>query len=251
VALQQGWRVIVGSKALINRSSWRLPLGVNLCQTMTHKRVPLLKHLRKLGYATFGWDEEGLICLNREGSSIPWLLAADALVHNNCTTAVEAAVIGLTPICYCPVLSLEDEAGLPNPISHRAYSLREMHAAITLSELKMLKPTAAQVQLLNAYVSGLAGPLASEAIMQHLASLDVSPVSASAVWGAKFFGAARVLFKRLRRDHITDRYLKKVFPPVSADTVATRANQIAEALKMDRKISVVERSTNIFELSLV
>ena len=66
MALDRGWRVITGSKALLNRIIWRLPPSVYLCQTVTHKRRKLLDLIARLGHISYGWDEEGLIYLNRE-----------------------------------------------------------------------------------------------------------------------------------------------------------------------------------------
>jgi surface carbohydrate biosynthesis protein len=422
LALSNGWRVIVGSKALINRSIWRLPRGVYLCQTLTHKRLTMLKILRKLGFAVYGWDEEGLIYLNRdvylmrrvsmdtlaqlesvitwgfqgaddlghrskkvgltplpfgnprfdlvrpdlhalyatevsairqrygnfvlintnfssfnpiisvhdlkprttsdkhppsdgekaqfakvlahrkgiferfltdlpaftrkhsdtsfvirahpgeneetwkkvfsgqanvfitrEGSSVPWLIAAQAMIHNSCTTAVEAAIAGLTPICYCPILSLENESDLPNPISHRVYNFAEMADAINRSADKTLRMTDAQSSVLRRHVSAIDGPLAAQAIMDHLAAIEMPKLNVfglSARLATRIFGALRHAFKSQRRDHITDRYLSKVFPDISEETVRRRAREIAGALKLGQAVEVRSISRNIFELSL-
>jgi len=40
-----------------------------------------------------------------EGSVVPWIAGARALVHNNCTTAVEAAVLGTQILSYRPIRS--------------------------------------------------------------------------------------------------------------------------------------------------
>ena len=37
-----------------------------------------------------------------EGTAIPWLMGADAILHNGCTTAVEAILLGKRPISYHP-----------------------------------------------------------------------------------------------------------------------------------------------------
>jgi surface carbohydrate biosynthesis protein len=40
-----------------------------------------------------------------EGNVVPWLAGARALIHNNCTTAVEAAVLGTQILSYRPISS--------------------------------------------------------------------------------------------------------------------------------------------------
>ena len=48
---------------------------------------------------------------------IPWLLAADVIVHNGCTTAVEAAALGRAPIAFCPVHGGPHEIPQPRAVS--------------------------------------------------------------------------------------------------------------------------------------
>ena len=419
IALQRGWRVIVGSKALINRSIWRMPRGLYLCQTMTHKRRSMLKLLRRLGFVCVGWDEEGLIYLDRdvylmrrvsldtvkyldsiicwgqqgaddvgfrsrtvgidpkplgnprfdmvrrdlhklyapdveairarhgrfvlintnfssfnpiisthdlkprttsskhpplaeelarfakvlahrkdvyerfmadlpafarsnpdlsfvlrahpgedeetwhraceglknvavtrEGPSVPWLIAADALIHNSCTTAVEAAIIGLTPVCYCPVESLDDESSLPNPVSHRVYDFVQMRDAVVRSAKGQLLMGSQQIDVLRRHVSAIDGELAASAIMTHMDGLDLSSAVAKPfkILGYRMYALARHAYKAMRKDHITDRYLAKVFPPVTDAEVARRANGIGQALGLDLAVEVKTISNNIFEL---
>lgn len=51
------------------------------------------------------------------GNVIPWLIAADVLVHNGCTTAVEAFLLGTKAVAYRPFIIPEQETELPNKIS--------------------------------------------------------------------------------------------------------------------------------------
>ncbi|MFN0193347.1 MAG: surface carbohydrate biosynthesis protein [Aestuariivirga sp.] len=421
VALTRGWRVIVGSKALINRAIWRLPRGLYLCQTMTHKRRTTLKLLRRLGYVCVGWDEEGFIYLDRdvylmrrvsldtlkhldsvitwgkqgaedvgfrsraigieplplgnprfdlvrrdlhalyaaeveairvkygrfilintnfsslnpivslhdlkprktsdkhppsekelrrfasfqehrravlkgfiedlpklarkladvrfimrahpgeneelwknafaglanvtvirEGSSVPWLIAADALIHNGCTTAVEAAVIGLTPIAYCPAVSPGEESAVPNPISFRACNLDELEEALQRSMSRTLPMGNEQTELLSRYLSAVKGDLASAAIMNHFDALNLEQSNSNMLERAFYrtYAMLRHAYKSMRRGHLTDRYLDKVFPEVSREQVGARANQIARALSLPDNIRVRTISRNVFELTL-
>ncbi len=66
LALDAGWRVITGSKTLINRNLWRLPRGVYLFSTMAPGRLRIARCLRRMGFASQGWDEEGLIYGDRD-----------------------------------------------------------------------------------------------------------------------------------------------------------------------------------------
>jgi surface carbohydrate biosynthesis protein len=53
-----------------------------------------------------------------EGNVIPWVLAAAALVHNGCTTAVEAFVLRKPAVTYRPVIDERFEIHLPNDLSY-------------------------------------------------------------------------------------------------------------------------------------
>ncbi len=420
LAMQKGWNVIVGSKALINRSIWRFPPSVYLCQTLTHKRRTMLKLLHRLGHVSFGWDEEGLIYLDRdvylmrrvssdtllllkklvtwgqqgaddvdhragplglhalplgnprfdlvrpelhslyakqisdikarygdfvlidtnfssfnpiislhdlkprivartnaplageqerfqrvlehrkevyehfrtdlprfavshpqfkfvvrphpgeneqtwrdcfkgvanvsvtrEGSSVPWLIAAKALIHNSCTTAVEAAIIGHTPISYSPIVSLNDESALPNPISHRVRSFKELALAIENACAGKLFMSGTQNAILKQFVSAIEGPLASVAIMDELGELSPSAGARIAISRliARLFGYVREQYKSQRKNHITDRYLEKVFPVVTVASVRSRLTEMAAVLNVHASFNVREISTNIFELT--
>ncbi len=66
LAVHQGWRVVLGSKAMINRNIWCFANGIYLCQTLTKRRAAMLRLLEKLGMPSVGWCDEGLIYQSRE-----------------------------------------------------------------------------------------------------------------------------------------------------------------------------------------
>ena len=55
----------------------------------------------------------------REGNVVPWLYAAKALIHNGCTTAVEAYALGVPAIAFEAVRGSRYDLELPNGLSHR------------------------------------------------------------------------------------------------------------------------------------
>jgi surface carbohydrate biosynthesis protein len=65
-----------------------------------------------------------------EGSVTPWLFACTALIHNGCTTAVEAAVQEAPAICWQPVVSEALEIELPNALSRCISTLPELCEAL-------------------------------------------------------------------------------------------------------------------------
>jgi surface carbohydrate biosynthesis protein len=71
--------------------------------------------------------------VNNEGNVVPWIMAAKAMVHNGCTTGVEAYTLGVPSISYRPkVDEYWDDLyhRLPNLLSHQCYSLEELMATL-------------------------------------------------------------------------------------------------------------------------
>lgn len=104
-----------------------------------------------------------------EGPVVPWLVAARVLLHNGCTSAVEAAVIGTPALAFRPVISDEFDIRLPNLLSHECFD--EASLLVKLQEVARGAPlgmTDAQRALLRHHVSGLDGPFCCERILDRL-----------------------------------------------------------------------------------
>jgi len=66
------------------------------------------------------------VFIKREGTISPWIRHAKAIIHNGCTSAMEAAVSGQNRIAYRPIPS-DIERQIPNKVSLNAYSEVELH----------------------------------------------------------------------------------------------------------------------------
>ena len=67
----------------------------------------------------------------REGSVAPWILAADAMVHTGCTTAIEASIAGTPVVSYRPVPAPAEDPLLPSLFGSEASSLDHALALIS------------------------------------------------------------------------------------------------------------------------
>ena len=105
-----------------------------------------------------------------EGNVVPWLLAADAIVHNGCTTAVEAAVTGTPAIAFRPVKAAPYDLELPNGLSHEAATVDELCETLrqVLRGELGCAPTRGGPYSLEKYLAALDGPLASDRIVDVL-----------------------------------------------------------------------------------
>jgi len=111
--------------------------------------------------------------VSNEGNVVPWLLAARALVHNGCTTGVEAYALGLPGLAFRPVVNpVYDDTfyRLPNGLSHQCFSESEVES--TLQEVmagRLGPPEGAERQaLLSRYLAAMDGPLACERMVEVL-----------------------------------------------------------------------------------
>ena len=107
----------------------------------------------------------------REGGVNGWVRNASVMIHNGCTTAIEAAAAGLPRIAYRPIPS-DIEREIPNKMSYNVFSLKELVDQV--SEIldgnmppgsKKIKKTADQV--LSARFNNLSGKLAADRIVDE------------------------------------------------------------------------------------
>jgi surface carbohydrate biosynthesis protein len=78
--------------------------------------------------------------VTNQGNVVPWLLTAKALVHNGCTTGVEAFVLKVPAVSYRATVNDVYDNGfyrLPNALSHQCVTLDELSATLD----RMLKGT--------------------------------------------------------------------------------------------------------------
>jgi surface carbohydrate biosynthesis protein len=113
---------------------------------------------------------EDVVVVNR-GNVYPWLMASRALVHNGCTTAVEAAILGTPAVAFQPVTDPVFDMHLPNSVSHQASDLKDVQKtvrSIVSGEIGVRDDPEVQAVLAR-HVAALDGPLASDRLVGVLA----------------------------------------------------------------------------------
>jgi surface carbohydrate biosynthesis protein len=71
------------------------------------------------------------VFVTNEGNVVPWLMATRAVIHNGCTTGVEAYMMGVPAISYRASVNEDYDYGfyvLPNKISHQCFDFEEFVA---------------------------------------------------------------------------------------------------------------------------
>jgi len=110
------------------------------------------------------------VWVTNEGNVVPWLMATRAVIHNGCTTGVEAYVMGVPAISYRATVNDFYDLGfyrLPNLLSYQCFDFEELR--LTLVKILTGALGAAggdeRKKLVDQYLAALDGPLACERIM--------------------------------------------------------------------------------------
>jgi surface carbohydrate biosynthesis protein len=119
------------------------------------------------------------VIMIHEGDPIPWMLGAEAVIHNSCTTGVQAYLLGRPVIAYRPVTSDKYDMYLPNALSHQTQDIDQL---ITLVRELTSNPGSIDQKseqekrlVTRKYIESMEGAWASDRIMDELEKLDVSP----------------------------------------------------------------------------
>ena len=182
---------------------------------------------------------------------VPWLLAAGALLHNGCTTAVEAAMLGRTAIMYRPIDGGRYEIPQPLAVSVEAKSEAAVFDAIDRRAADNMPELA--LQNLSAIVTHDDEELAAARIADQLVRLGGNPSMRSV---RRFRGtlasqarARQQHWRRGRADSPSNpTYIGQKFPPIAADDIAQRLQRMAERLSLPMAI-VEQYSDRVFLIS--
>jgi surface carbohydrate biosynthesis protein len=193
-----------------------------------------------------------------EGNVAPWLLASEMLIHNGCTTAVEAYVAGTQAIAYQPVTSDHFDLQLPNLLSYRAYDLDELLALVDSHLHGSLPPTTEteeREKLIDRYVMSRSGKFASERVVDALASHPLgekSPPLAPYLL-ARTAAGTRSLMQRceahLPGHHNNVKYLRHMFPGVTLPEVDSSIATFGGLLDRFGRVKARRLHENVFEIT--
>jgi hypothetical protein len=73
------------------------------------------------------------VVVTNEGNVVPWLMATKAVIHNGCTTGIEAFVMGVPAISYRPRINETYDNGfyrLPNLVSYQCFNFGELQGTL-------------------------------------------------------------------------------------------------------------------------
>ena len=109
----------------------------------------------------------------REGNIVPWLQAASVVLHNGCTTAVEAFVLGRPVVAFRPERHPDLESELPNRISLQAGSESELIALLADIAIEDQRSRKTREEYAQSYLAGLTGSMSSERMVDALPRVEI------------------------------------------------------------------------------
>jgi surface carbohydrate biosynthesis protein len=195
-----------------------------------------------------------------EGSVHPWLMASSALIHNGCTTAVEAAILGTPAIAFQPVRDPVYDMSLPNSLSHRALELKDVEKtlqSIVDGELAV-RDDPAMREILARHVAALDGKLAADRVVDVLeanGSLERLPERSGTMrrLTARVHLAGRTSWKRLHRDRPGHRnnldFHRHRFPGADVAGLREKVDRFGRLLGRFDGVRVEAISEHIFTIS--
>jgi surface carbohydrate biosynthesis protein len=201
--------------------------------------------------------------VTNEGNIIPWLLAMKVMVHNGCTTGVEAYALGVPAVTYqATVNDLYDYEfqGLANLLSHQCFNFEELQE--TLTQIFAGKLGAADGEerqdLMDHYLAAREGPLACERMIDVLEESGYGKKQPPTMpfgdyvqgWTHNKLRTA-VKHVNMRRPGPNNKlaYHDRRFPEISVEEIEKKISRFGHLLNRFEAIRVAQHSRHIFGIN--
>lgn len=203
------------------------------------------------------------VVVENRGSAVPWLMGARCMIHNSCTTGVEATLLGVPAVAYRPVVADDLDPVLPNLVSRQVLSEAELVPTVSeilASGADLAGADEAQRRaILEHHVAALEGPLAAERIASSLLELGQSGALAARVPIVRRAEGHLLAWRRRMRRSVRERqpdtrsnrgYLRHKFPGVSLEDLRDRIARLQAVRGGFDALRVRALGDDIFELSV-
>ena len=208
-------------------------------------------------------DQCERVHVTNEGNVVPWLMGTKALIHNGCTTGVEAYVMHVPAISYRATINESYDNGfyrLPNMLSHQCFNfeeLREILQRILAGELGAADGDQREA-LIDHYLVAQDGPLACDRIVDVFEDMleDRSESSAPGLRDRLegWYRATRRGLKKRSKSHRRGSHLKPEFqqhryPDISFEDVRRRISRFQKVLGHKKELKTERIFKKFFRIS--
>jgi surface carbohydrate biosynthesis protein len=201
--------------------------------------------------------------VTNEGNVVPWLMATKAVIHNGCTTGVEAYVLGVPAISYRASINEDIDYGfyrLPNLVSHQCFDfemLQDTLKRILAGELGAAGGDERKA-LVDQHLAAQQGPLACERMMDVLEKIAEGQerFSRRSLRNRLERGFVRVGLRLAKRckshlpgSHNRPEFQRHRYPGVSEKDLRVRTARFQKLLDDDRPLRIDRLSATAFQIS--
>jgi hypothetical protein len=203
------------------------------------------------------------VTVTNEGNVVPWILAAQALIHNGCTTGVEAYVMGVPAITYRASTSETYDFGfyrLPNTVSQPCFNLDELQATLRrmLNDDFRIENSQERRKIVAHCLAAIEGPLACERIVDVIEEMDCERGGQKKNWaGERLKGwglwAGRTIVKRYKDSrpgsHNRPEFQKHRYPAISLEDIRERILRFQNLLGDVKELRVEKHFHQFFRIN--
>ena len=203
------------------------------------------------------------VFVTNKGNVVPWLMATKAVIHNGCTTGVEAYAMEIPAISYQATVNEDYDYGfylLPNKISHQCFDFEQIKGLLQ----KILKEEIGAADgderqtLIKQYLAAQDGQLACERMLDVLEEIsedfsrpDKLPLKNRMERWAVTHGLhlAKRIKSSLPGSHNRPEFQRHRYPGISLDSLNAKLLQFQKLLGNKRELQVERISNVIFQIS--
>ena len=200
--------------------------------------------------------------VTNEGNVVPWLMATKAVIHNGCTTGVEAYMMGVPAISYRAVINEDYDCGfyfLPNKLSHQCFDIEQLKnllIKIFNGEIGAADGDERQA-LIKRYLEAEEGPLACERMMDVIDAISDNFPNATGLtlknkverWAlTRGLHLAKRIKSSLPGSHNRSEFQRHRYPGISRENLFAKLAQFQQLRGYKRELKVEQVSNVMFQI---
>ncbi len=198
-----------------------------------------------------------------EGNVIPWLLASRAVIHNGCTTGVEAYIMRVPALSYQEKGDPGYDNGfyrLPNALSHQCSDFTGLKQ--TISSILVGETGAAggreRRELMAGCLASQDGLLASQRIVEVLEKIIQESVNNPLPSSfERFMGCSKVARRRLAKtiksfqpnSKYRSEFQRYRYPGLSIEALCKKIKQLQSILGCQQKLDIEKLGDHVFRIT--
>ncbi len=201
--------------------------------------------------------------VTNEGNVVPWLMATKTVIHNGCTTGVEAFVMRVPAVSYRATVSDFYDDGfyrLPNRLSHQCFNYEELEGTLRMiisGELGAADDDECK-GLLNHHLAAMDGSLACERIVDVLEkAFDELKMSPPPPVRDRLSGWLKTTKRRIRQRYKSHQpgilksqeFERHRYPPINAQEISARLKRFQRLIGNGTEFKIESLYDRLFRIS--